>query len=263
VPLRWNGGALEGWQDFCEALGVSFDNDFWEGSITSGHYYLGWLPVGTLRRAKTTARALLKTAERSALKNIKTERLKVLEEIDNLEAFLERTEDDRGSLLETIEVLKRENSDLTERNAGLTKELARQVEKARLSDSSTFDLEILQFACDVFTGRPAPFRAGPLVCWTDGSVYAIVRKGRGDLPAGCSAALLITRLEATGIQVHRLQDNQVVGGWLSGPVYRHGSPHASQWTDVWIETSPRKRTFVADDPAVAAVAAQIAKEANE
>jgi len=231
----------------------------WEGSFISVYYYLGWLPVGQLRKAKTTARALLRAIERQTLATVRVERLAELEEIDDLDEFLEQTADDRRSLFCNVQRQSSELSNLKRANELLTKELALGAKQAKVADSTTLNRAILQFALDVRGGRPAPFDAGPLAFWTDGVVYVITKIGRENLPPELSPAFLLEQLRHLGQPVSALHESTPVAYYLN-PFFRQGGKYASEWTTAWRNAPEFKRRFYTEDCKLSPIASQIAQE---
>ncbi len=215
--------------------------------------------MGQLRKAKTTARALLRSIEEQTLATVRVERLAELEVIDDLDEFLERTADDRRSLFCSVQRQNLEIANLKKANELLTKDLELRAKEAKLADSSALDRAVLRFALEVLGGRPAPFDAGPLALWTDGVVYAIIQIGRDPLPSDSSPAFLLEQLRLLGKPVIALYESTAVAYYLN-PFFRQGGKHASEWTTAWRDAPEFKRKFHTEDLKPSPIASQIAQE---
>lgn len=53
------GQPVEDVTEFCEAIGIHLDRNFWEGSFISGFYYFGWIEIGAEQQVQEHAHRLL------------------------------------------------------------------------------------------------------------------------------------------------------------------------------------------------------------
>ena len=234
---------LYGWQEFCSQIGVTFDSTFWEGSMISGIFHVGWIKSGTERVAEKKGAKILEKLRANMEKQLRQEVLEELALIEDLDEFIERTKDDRPDL-------RRRISELEARLKSTASELessddARQ-ESARW-DTSRLDEACVRLACAVIRKEYGPVVAGPLVLW-EGVIYGLISRGGVSLPPGSSPMLVIRAIEASGAPVVRVKEMTVIGGFTSGPNYRKGSEHVSEWENVWIEEETRDRRFLAESP---------------
>lgn len=77
--------------DFCERIGVIFRSNFWEGSMVSGNYRLGWMQEDAVQLASWRAKKLLHTLERRALYALRDVVFEELKAIRSLDDFVELT----------------------------------------------------------------------------------------------------------------------------------------------------------------------------
>lgn len=239
--------------EFCERLGVEFSTKYWEGSLTSGSYRFGWLKSGTLRSALSHGRMLLKALEAHVNDTVRSEIMRELQGIEDLDEFIERTTDDRHVLHQKIDNL---NLSLHTAKAALD-EATEKAAKAAENDSSTIDRACIVLASALLSGQSCQVVAGPLVLWNDGVVYAIVDWGGSPIPNASSPALLLEGILRSGKRVVRISEATVIGGWLSGPVYRKGPKNISGWSNVWKLQEKRERKFTVDPPEYAEQVRQI------
>lgn len=52
---------VQDWRTFCEALGIMVDTQFWEGSMVSGMFQMGWIQARRVSRAQKTGNTILTT----------------------------------------------------------------------------------------------------------------------------------------------------------------------------------------------------------
>ncbi len=236
---------LKGWRDFCEAVGVDVRTQFWEGSMISGHFAMGWIKAGDIRGAKKTGEAMLKQIRQNLLNQLREFRFKELNEIKDLDALIERTLDDRASLLAEIGRLKVAVTDTQDTMTALKQAVA----EAKMNDTSALDFDCLRLAGAVLNRERVRLLAGPLVLWDDGLVYAFTSRGGVPLPDDSSPAVLLKQLQRSGHPTVAVGEMTVIGGWLSGPQYRKGTSHIAGWGNVWREVEQaRERQFLVTDP---------------
>jgi hypothetical protein len=237
-------GNLLGWRDFCETLGVSMDSKFWEGCMTSGQFQMGWIQSGTIRSAKKAGKEILNKIHKNLLEGIRRAAISELEKIKDLDRLVERTLDDRVSLLTAIKELNA--SLVTARKT--TSRLEATLAEAKAGDTSALTSDCLRMACAVLNEDRNILLAGPLVLWDDGVVYAFTSRGGEPLPADSSPSILLTELKRSGHPTVEVSEMTVIGGFLSGRCYRKGSAHISGWVNVWREVEQnRERAFLVAD----------------
>lgn len=54
-----SGQPVEDVTEFCEAIGIQLESNFWEGSLISGIYYFGWVDIGAEQQVQAHAHRLL------------------------------------------------------------------------------------------------------------------------------------------------------------------------------------------------------------
>ena len=229
---------------FCEEVGVEFSSNFWEGSMVSGHYRFGWIEKGTVRAAKARGARLIKALEKHVEQVIRDSVLQEFQAIKCIHELVERATDDRDDLKHRIQEA---NAALTNSQQALER-AQEELSTALKADSSAIDQACLRIAAALLTGNITRIVAGPIVLWEDGSIYAITRWGNTALPSDSSPAILLEALQTAGRPVVLVRERTVIGGWLSGPHYRHGPPEISGWADVWSVTEQRERGFEVDPP---------------
>lgn len=233
-----DGQPMEYVTDFCEALGVQFDRQFWEGSFISGIYHWGWITVGTQRQIQKTGRRILgelrkltKGAIRDWQRAERKRILRDLESIKNFDTLVARTMDDRGEMSERIRQLENELQSARDELAQVTEELLAYKE----NDTREVDRGCLELLAALAFKRAERCVAGPLALWGDGVVYAITQIGRVNLPEPSTYAWLLRQLEAASVQVVKVREMTVLGGRASGPIYYPGGARAQEWINVWRE----------------------------
>ena len=126
-------------------MGVSIDQEFWEGCLISGQFVTGWVTAGQIRSVKKTGKEILKRIRMNLLGQIRSARIEVLMRIESLDLLIEKTQDDREALLS-------KNSEL---QAGLegakktTETLQQALAEAKANDTSALALDCLRIACAV------------------------------------------------------------------------------------------------------------------
>jgi len=236
---------IEGWSDFCEAVGVDIRTQFWEGSMISGQFVMGWIKAGDIRGAKKAGETMLKKIRKNLLKQLRERTIKELNKIDDLDTLIERTRDDRASLLAEIGRLRVAVADTQDTMTALKQAVA----EAKMNDTSALDLDCLRLAGAVLNRERVKLLAGPLVFWDDGVVYAFTSRGGVPLPDDSSPSVLLKQLQRSGHPIVAVGEMTVISGWLSGPHYRKGTAHISGWGNVWREVEQnRERKFLVTDP---------------
>lgn len=236
--------AISSVMEFCEALGISFDSNYWEGSLISGVYQFGWLPKGQLRNVKKTARGLLDALEVRARAEVKASILASLSEIDDLDELIDRVRDDRDDLKSANKALEGKLRKIEENRSALLESL----EAKNRRDSFELDKACLDIALALLRRQPCPLLAGPLVLWEDGVVYAITERGGVLLPTNSSPARLLAGLVGSGIQIVTVSEMTVIGSWRNGPHYRKGTAEINGWSTVWSDRENSERKFSVDPP---------------
>ena len=258
-----DGQPLEDVTDFCDALGIKIDRQFWEGSCISGIYHWGWITVGTQRQIQKTGRRILgelrkftKGAIRDWQRAERKRILRELESIKNFDTLVARTTDDRGEMADRICQLENELQSARDELAQATEELL----AFRENDTREVDRGCLELLAALAFKRAERCVAGPLALWDDGVVYAITQIGGFNLPEPSTYAWLLRQLEAASVQVVKVKEMTILGGRASGPIYYPGGTRAQDWINVWREgerpisrlpsagrgTRPRK--FIVDPP---------------
>ncbi len=210
------------WSSFCESVGVEVGREHIEREMATGISYRGWIRSGARREVERDAKELLVRMEAELLQRIR----------DN-------DFDDVGG--SSRELLHAANSRVAALESKVG-DLEGRLRVAEANDTRMLDRACLELALAAWRGVEGPVVAGPLVLWSDRKVYALTQIGKEGLPAKSCPALLVEELEKQGVQVVRLWENTVVGGWISGPVYRQGPACARGWSQVWL--GREKMTFV-------------------
>ena len=238
-------GKVEDWREFCNALGVSIDQEFWEGCFISGQFVTGWVTPGQTHSAKKTGKEILKRIRMNLLGQIRSPRIEELMRIESLDLLIEKTRDDREALLSKNSELQASLENAQKTTATLQQAFA----EAKVNDTSALALDCLRIACAVINGDRRILTAGPLVLWSDGIVYAITSRGGVPLPAESAPQILINELARAGYSVVEVAEMTKIGHWKDGPHFRKGTTHISGWMNVWREVERCKRTFLAENPA--------------
>ena len=239
--------------DYCQRLGIEFSSSMWEGSLISGIYHLGWIKAGTVRSALAHGRRLLRALEKQTDSAVRSVVMRELQGIKELEKFIDRTADDRNVLRQKIASL---SSSLHATTSAL-ETVNNKVSKAAEGDTTDIDRACIRLASALLSAETCRLVAGPLVLWDDGVVYAICSWGGNPIPEGASPAILMEGIQRSGRRVVRVREATVIGGWLSGPIYRKGPPNISGWSSVWALREKRERTFSVDPPECAEQVRQI------
>jgi len=245
-------GELEGWQDFCEALGISVSTKFWEGSMNSGQFVMGWIKLGKVRGAQKAGKEILKQLGKSLLEQLREKRIGELGRIKDLNLLIERTCDDRGALLSENAKLK---SDLEAAQKTKTK-LLEALAEAKENDTSELTLDCMRIATAVLNGDRVILIAGPLVLWSDGIVYGFTSRGGVLLPPESAPWLLLKELQRVGHPLVEVGENTQVRGFLN-PRLLAGTAHISGWINLWRQIESCERVFLVANPEQLAVVRQI------
>lgn len=238
-------GTMEDWRGFCEALGVNFESEFWEGGMISGLYMKGWIKPGKVDKATKTGKEILKRIRQNLLERIRSNAIAELEKIEDLDRLDERTRDDRKSLISQNAQLKTDRATAEKTAATLERALA----AAKVNDTSELALNCLRIACAVLNQDRMVLLAGPLVLWADGVVYAFTTQGKVHLPTDSAPWILLKELEREGHPVVEVGEDRFLHPSLLD--------HISRWINVWQQVESRERVFLVADPAQLAVAHQI------
>jgi hypothetical protein len=257
------GKPVEDVTEFCTAIGIQLDSNFWEGSLISGFYYFGWIEIGAEQQVQEQAQRLLdelrSDLEAATRRWQQKERARIFRElkaIKDFERFMARTADDRGELTERITQLE---NDLQAARQALETASA-EVKTWRENDSREIDRGCMQLLTALALNTAGHCVAGPLALWDDGVLYAITQIGPTHLLAGSTYAWLLQQFEAAGVAVVKVKEMTLLGGRASGPIYYPGGARAKDWLKTWTEgerptsrlpgPSPetRPRQFVVDPP---------------
>jgi hypothetical protein len=239
--------------DFCQRLGIEFRSNMWEGSLISGIYHLGWIKVGTVRSAAAHGKMLLRALEKQTDCAVRSSVMRELQDIKELDEFIDRTADDRHVLLQEIASL---GSSLQATKSALDA-ANNKISTAAESNTAEIDRSCMQLAAALLTGEKCRVVAGPLVLWEDGVVYAICSWGGSPIPEGSSPAVLMDGIQRSGRRVVLVRDTTVIGGRMSGPIYRKGPANISGWSKVWSFREKRDRVFSVVPPEFAEQVRQI------
>jgi hypothetical protein len=236
---------LGDWSGFCEELGVDLNRKFWEGSLVSGQFVMGWVEKKKISTARRRGRSLLKKLHRNLVRQFKAERIEDLKGLKDLDALISRTKNDRQALLEEVGSLtsslaaaKAESSQL---QGALT---AVKADVARVNGLNRFLLGVIR-------GGNAIFVHGPLLRWSDGTILALTKRGRVALPNHSPHWLVIQELRSLGHPVVEVSEMTILGGWLSGPIYLQASGELSGWDDAWNDHRKMNQKFEIADPSKA------------
>jgi hypothetical protein len=72
---------------------------------------------------------------------------------------------------------------------------------------------------------------------------ALTKRGRVALPTHSPHWLVLQELRSLGHPVVEVSEVTILGGWLSGPVYLHGTGELSGWDDAWNDNRKMNRKF--------------------
>lgn len=233
-----DGQSMEDVTDFCEAMGIQVDRQFWGGTCISGFYHWGWITVGTQRQIQKTGRRILSELRKFTKGAIRewqrAERDRILRELASIKDFdtlVARTTDDRGEMTDRIRQLESELQSARDALAQASGEL----QTLKENDSREVDRGCLELLATLAFNRSERCVVGPLVLWDDGVVYAITQIGGVKLPEPSSYAWILQQLESASVQVVKVKEMTILGGRASGPIYFPGGTRAQDWINVWQE----------------------------
>ena len=236
---------LGDWSGFCEEVGVELKREFWEGTLVSGHFVMGWLEKKKIGTARRRGGSLLKKLHRNLVVQLKAERIEELKGLKDLDELISRTENDREALLEEVGSLK---SSLASSQAE-----ASQLQGALTAVKADVDRVdgLNRFLLGVIRGGDGIFVHGPLLRWSDGTILALTKRGRVALPTHSPHWSVLQELRSLGHPVVEFSEVTILGGWLSGPIYLQGSGELSGWDDAWNDHRKMNRKFEIADPSKA------------
>lgn len=230
--------------EFCEAIGIDMRGNPWQGQVISGFYWLGWLRNGTLRAAKSRASSLIDAMSKQLDVGVRASVIRELSAIRDLDTFLERTATDRPKLQQEIITLEKSIQKLRTE----AQQSASTTQQRFDEDTHKIDQACLEIACAILQKRPTRLIAGPLLLWDDGVVYAIVSRGGVPIPANSSPRRIIDTLVAAKHPVVQIREETVIGGWISGPIHRRGTPLINGWASIWTDREKGPRRFEGEQP---------------
>lgn len=71
-------GTIESIFDFLSAIRVDMDSEFWEGSMTSGHYQFGWIKKEEMLSSRANGKLLVKKIKAHVKKSVSESIIKKL-----------------------------------------------------------------------------------------------------------------------------------------------------------------------------------------
>lgn len=242
---------LGGWSDFCEEVGVDLNQEFWEGSLVSGQFVMGWVEKQKIGTARRRGGSLLKKLHRNLVLQLKAEKIEELKGLKDLDELISRTENDREALLEEVESLKSSLASAQAETSQLQGVLtAVKADVVRVNGLNGFLLCIIR-------GGDGIFVHGPLLRWSDGTILALTKRGRVALPTHSPHWSVLQELRSLGHPVVEVSEVTILGGWLSGPIYLQGSGELSGWDDAWNDHRKMNRKFEIADPSKAQLLALV------
>lgn len=236
---------LGDWSDFCTELGVNLSRQFWEGSMVSGHFVMGWVKKSEVSATRKRGHSLVKKFRRNLVAELKARRIQELKGLQDLDEVISMSQYDRDALVEEINNLKASLATAKAETAHLQGSLNAVKEDAgRVAGLSRFVLGVIRGGHDVLIH-------GPLLRWSDGTILALTKRGSVALPNHSPHWSVLQEMRSLGHPVVEVSEVTVLGGWLSGPVYLQGSGNLSGWDDAWTDRRQLKRKFEVADPAKA------------
>lgn len=233
--------------DFCQRLGIAFVSKPWDGYLISGTSRIGWIKIGTVRSASLLGENLIRALEGHMIGLVKAEVIHELQSINDLNEFLERTNDNRPALNFLDQKAATLNATLQATEAEL-KAATRRIVAFTESDTAEIDHACVCLASALLTSEKCRLRAGPLVLWDDGVVYAISSWGGSPIPPGSSPAILLDGLQKSSCSLVTVSESTIIGGLGGHPVYRRGPAQINGWANVWSLREKWQRTFVVTPP---------------
>ena len=236
---------LRDWSDFCTELGVNLSRQFWEGSMVSGHFVMGWVKKSEVSATRKRGHSLVKKLRRNLVAELKARRIQELKGLQDLDEVISMSQYDRDALVEEVNNLKASLATAKAETAHLQGSLNAVKEDAgRVAGLSRFVLGVIRGGHDVLIH-------GPLLRWSDGTILALTKRGSVPLPNHSPHWSVLQEMRSLGHPVVEVSEVTVLGGWLSGPVYLQGSGDLSGWDDAWTDRRQLKRKFEAADPSKA------------
>ena len=232
---------LGDWSGFCEEVGVDLKREFWEGSLVSGHFVMGWVEKKKIGAARRRGGSLLKKLHRNLVLQLKAEKIEELKGLKDLDELISRTDNDRQALLEEVGSLTRSLAGAKAESSQFQGALTTvKADVVRVNGLNGFLLGIIR-------GGDGIFVHGPLLRWSDGTILALTKRGRVALPNHSPHRLVIQELRSLGHPVVEVSEVTILGGWLSGPIYLQGSGELSGWDDAWNDHRKMNRKFEVAD----------------
>ena len=236
---------LGDWSGFCEEVGVDLKREFWEGSLVSGHFVMGWVEKKKIGAARRRGGSLLKKLHRNLVLQLKAEKIEELKGLKDLDELISRTDNDRQALLEEVGSLTRSLAGAKAESSQFQGALTTvKADVVRVNGLNGFLLGIIR-------GGDGIFVHGPLLRWSDGTILALTKRGRVALPNHSPHWSVLQELRSLGHPVVEVSEVTILGGWLSGPIYLQGSGELSGWDDAWNDHRKMNRKFEIADPSKA------------
>jgi len=236
---------LGDWSDFCTELGVNLSRQFWEGSMVSGQFVMGWVKKSAVGAARKRGHSLVKKLRRNLVAELKARGIQELKGLQVLDEVISRTQYDRDALLEEVSNLQASLAKAKAEASHLQGSLNAVKEDAgRVAGLSRFVLGVVRGGQDVLIH-------GPLLRWSDGTILGLTKRGSVVLPNHSPHWPVLQELRGIGHPVVEVSEVTILGGWLSGPVYLQGSGDLSGWDDAWTDRRQLKRKFEVADPSKA------------
>ena len=159
--------------------------------------------------------------------------------IENLDEFLERTMPDPNQLLRTIESQKITLAKLRKKIGILEEDLKnRQQDKLPL-----FSIQLLELASLIVNQAPLRLIVGPFALWDDGNLYLMRSIGKSTLPAEPQINSILQIANEARRKIVEVHEETLIGGWISGPVYRSLGNDLNDWVEAWKCDKKFKRKF--------------------
>ena len=215
------------------------DSKPWTGSLISGIYRYGWIKKGEIRQSKTNAKKIVDQIETFVNPRIRDAILSEFKNIENLDEFLERTMPDPNQLLRTIESQKITLAKLRKKIGILEEDLKnRQQDKLPL-----FSIQLLELASLIVNQAPLRLIVGPFALWDDGNLYLMRSIGKSTLPAEPQINSILQIANESRRKIVEVHEETLIGGWISGPVYRSLGNDLNDWVEAWKCDKKFKRKF--------------------
>jgi hypothetical protein len=238
--------------DLLHLIGIDIDSNPWTGSLISGIYRYGWIKKGEIRQSKSNAKKIVDQIEAFVDPKIRNAILSEFKNIENLDEFLERTTTDPIQLLRTIDSQRITIGQL-QKNLVELKEVAKIRSQDRLP---LFSQQLLELASLIVNPKPVKYIVGPFALWSDGNLYFLRSVGKSTLPSDPQINFITQIALDCKRQIVVVHEMTLIGGWLSGPVFRKLGSDLNQWVDAWkcdkkltrkFETTPSEFIDVVND----------------